>query len=253
VLVISTQPGEGKTITSTSLAIAYAQAGRRVLHVDFDLRRPRIAKIWEVELAKERSFSHFLQTSVGKKVDFSTLVNKTKIEGLDIICSLPPDGVTPATIFGSSVVSEFFAWARENYDRIIVDAPPFGVVGDVISLAVLADSTIIMCCPDRTHFKPIQYCSRSLTEAGANILGVVVNDVEIANSSAFDLGTHRRYGYKHGYGYAYGYGYGYGRTSKNDEDVGDGDNPDVEHSADGSDSGPEAESRSAHDEFADED
>jgi capsular exopolysaccharide synthesis family protein len=253
VLVISSQPGEGKTITSTSLAIAYAQTGRRVLHVDFDLRRPRIAKIWEVELAKERSFSHFLQTSVGKKVDFSTLVNKTKIEGLDIICSLPPDGVTPATIFGSSVVSEFFAWARENYDRIIVDAPPFGVVGDVISLAVLADSTIIMCCPDRTHFKPIQYCSRSLTEAGANILGVVVNDVEIANSSAFDLGTHRRYGYKHGYGYAYGYGYGYGRTSKNDEDVGDGDNPDVEHSADGSDSGPEAESRSAHDEFADED
>jgi hypothetical protein len=82
---------------------------------------------------------------------------------------------------------------------------------------------------------------------------VVVNDVEIANSSAFDLGTHRRYGYKHGYGYAYGYGYGYGRTSKNDEDVGDGDNPDVEHSADGSDSGPETESRSAHDEFADED
>ena len=251
VLVISTQPGEGKTITSTSLAIAYAQAGRRVLHVDFDLRRPRIAKIWEVELAKERSFSHILQTSVGKKVDFSALVNKTKIEGLDIICSLPPDGVTPATIFGSSVVSEFFAWARENYDRIIVDAPPFGVVGDVISLAVLADSTIIMCCPDRTHFKPIQYCSRSLTEAGANILGVVVNDVEIANSSAFDLGTHRRYGYKHGYGY--GYGYGYGRTSRNDEDVGDGDNPDVEHSAGGSDSVPEAESHSSHDEFADED
>jgi capsular exopolysaccharide synthesis family protein len=249
VLVISTQPGEGKTITSTSLAIAYAQTGRRVLHVDFDLRRPRIAKIWEVELAKERSFSHFLQTSVGKTADFSTLVNKTKIEGLDIICSLPPDGVTPATIFGSSVVSEFFAWARENYDRIIVDAPPFGVVGDVISLAVLADSAIIMCCPDRTHFRPIQYCSRSLTEAGANILGVVVNDVEIANSSAFDLGTHRSYGYKHGYGY----GYGYGRTSKNDEDVGDGDNPDVEHSADGSDSGPEAESHSAHDEFADED
>lgn len=245
VLVISTQPGEGKTITSTSLAISYAQAGRRVLHVDFDLRRPRIARIWGIELTEERSFSHCLQKAGGKTPDFSTLVNKTSVEGLDIICSLPPEGVTPATIFGSNVVSEFFAWARVNYDRIIVDAPPFGVVGDVVSLAVLADSTLIMCCPDRTHFKPIQYCSRSLTEAGANILGVVVNDVEISNSSAFNPGTHR--------GYSYHYGYGYG--PKADEKLGDGDNPDVDDesgSDDEASSPDERGPRGERDDFADE-
>lgn len=245
VLVISTQPGEGKTVTSTSLAISYAQTGRRVLHVDFDLRRPRIAKIWEIDLAKERSFSHCLQNFAGKPIDFSTLVNKTKIEGLDIICSLPPEGVAPATIFGASAVSDFFVWARSNYDRIIIDAPPFGVVGDAVSLAVLADSTIIMCCPDRTHFKPIQYCSRSLTEAGANILGVVVNDVELTNSSAFNPGTHR------GYGYNYGYGYGYG--SKRDENLGDGDNPDVDDSVDGDEESVNIKRSSEHDEFVDED
>ena len=195
-LIISTQPGEGKTITSTSMAISYAQTGRKVLHVDFDLRRPRLARVWGIELTEERSFSHTLQKSNGTVPDFAALVNKSSVPGLDVIASLPPTGVSPATIFGSSVVSEFFTWARSNYDRIIVDSPPYGVVGDVVSLAALVDAVIIMCCPDRTHFKPIQYCSRSLTEAGANILGVIVNDVEVANASAFIPGhQHSRYTY----------------------------------------------------------
>ncbi len=205
-LVISTQPGEGKTITSTSLAISYAQAGRRTLHVDFDLRRPRLARIWGLELDEAHSFSHVLQAA-GKGVtpDFAQLVNKTEQPGLDVIASLPPDGVSPATIFGSSVVPEFFTWARANYDHIVVDSPPYGIVGDVVSLAVLVDAVLIMCCPDRTHFKPIQYCSRSLTEAGANILGAIVNDIEVSNAHAFSPHAHGRHYGKYGYGYGYGY------------------------------------------------
>ncbi|MBR5549684.1 MAG: AAA family ATPase [Kiritimatiellae bacterium] len=208
-LVISTQPGEGKTITSTSIAISHAQTGKKVLHVDFDLRRPRLAKIWGLELTQDRSFSHVLQSANGgEKPDFAKLVNKSVVPGLDVICSLPPEGVSPATIFGSAAVTDFFEWARANYDRVVVDAPPYGIVGDVVSLAAHVDSVIIMCCPDRTHFRPIQYCSRSLTEAGANILGVVVNDVEVSNVSVFDPTSHRHYGYGYG-GYGYGYGYGY--------------------------------------------
>ena len=223
VLVISTQPGEGKTITSTSLAISYAQAGRKVLHVDFDLRRPRLAKIWEVELTKERSFSHVLQNAGETVPDFASLVNHTSVSGLDVICSLAPDGVSPATIFGSSSVSEFFDWARANYDHIIVDSPPFGVVGDVVSLSVMVDSVIIMCCPDRTHFKPIQFCSRSLTEAGANILGAIVNDIEFSNASAFTPHARRGHVYSK-YGYVYGYGgYGYGYHPSGDDDDEDTD------------------------------
>ena len=108
------------------------------------------------------------------------------------------------------MVSEFFAWARSHYDRVIIDAPPYGVVGDVVSLSMLVDGTLIMCCPDRTHFKPIQYCSRSLAEAGANILGVVVNDVDVSNSTAFATSGHR------GYGYGYGYSYGPSKSRKGD-------------------------------------
>ena len=205
-LIISTQPGEGKTITSTSLAISYAQAGRRVLHVDFDLRRPRLAKIWDVEIDIARSFSHVLQEAGSTTPDFGLLVNHTAVPGLDVICSLPPEGISPATIFGASAVPKFFDWARAHYDHIVVDSPPYGLVGDVVSLSVMVDSVVVMCCPDRTHFKPIQFCVRGLTEAGANILGVVVNDIETANAAAFmpDSGG---YGYrKYGYGHEHSYG-----------------------------------------------
>ena len=222
ILLTSTQPGEGKTIASTSLAISYAQAGRKVLHVDFDLRRPRQARLWGLTIDKDHSFSHVLQNAGEKAPDFAKIVNKTSIPGLDVIVSLPPDGVSPATIFGSSAVTDFFDWARANYDHVIIDSPPYGVVGDVVSLSVLADSVIIMCCPDRTHFRPIQACSRSLTEAGANILGAIVNDIAISSAAAFTphSGGH---GYYHKYGYnRYGYGYGYGyRPKDKDEEEAD--------------------------------
>ena len=216
-LVISTQPGEGKTITSTSLAISYAQAGRRTLHVDFDLRRPRLARIWNLEIDEAHSFSHVLQRAGKTTPDFAQLVNRTEQPGLDVIASLAPEGVSPATIFGSSVVPEFFKWARANYDHIIVDAPPYGIVGDVVSLAVQVDAVVIMCCPDRTHFKPIQYCSRSLTEAGANILGAIVNDIEVSNAHAFTPHVHGSHYGKYGYGYGYGYGYQPKKTKAKDE------------------------------------
>lgn len=247
-LFISTQPGEGKTITSTSVAISYAQAGRRVLHVDFDMRRPRLARIWGLELTQETSFSHTMQNCGGKVPDFSKLVNHSSIPGLDVIASLSPDGVSPSTILGSSVVADFFAWARANYDRVIIDSPPYGIVGDVVSLAVMVDSVLIMCCPDRTHFKPIQYCARSLTEAGANILGVVVNDVELGGMVAFSTTSHRGYNYKYGYGYGYGYGY---RPAKRKRSGGEKDGAAPQGAAENAEA---ASSRTKEqDDFADED
>lgn len=201
-LVMSTQPAEGKSITSCSLAISNAQAHRKTLLVDFDLRRPRLAKVFGLtDLDVEHSFSHTLQR--GGKCNFSELVNRSCIEDLDVIASLKPEGVDPASIMGSSIVSEFFAWAREKYDRVIIDSPPFGIVGDVVTLASMVDGVMVVCCPDRTHFRPIQSAVRNLAEAGATVLGVIVNDVETNQmDGAFSMHGHYSYGYG---GYSYGY------------------------------------------------
>lgn len=209
-LIMSTQPAEGKSITSCSLAISNAQARRRTLLVDFDLRRPRLARIWGLDgIENGRSFSHVLQK--GGHCDFASLVNHTGVENLDVIVSLQPEGVDPASIMGSNIVPEFFAWVRENYDRVIIDSPPFGIVGDVMTLASLVDGVMIVCCPDRTHFRPIQSASRNLAEAGATVLGVIVNDVETAQmNDAFSMHGHYGYGYG-GYEYA---GYDAKRSAK---------------------------------------
>lgn len=201
-LVMSTQPAEGKSITSCSLAISNAQAHRKTLLVDFDLRRPRLAKVFGLtDLDVEHSFSHTLQW--GGKCNFSELANRSGIEDLDVIASLKPEGVDPASIMGSSIVSEFFAWARENYDRVIIDSPPFGIVGDVVTLASMVDGVMVVCCPDRTHFRPIQSAVRNLAEAGATVFGVIVNDVETNQmDGAFSMHGHYSYGYG---GYSYGY------------------------------------------------
>ena len=208
VLIMSTQPGEGKTITSCSLAISSAQAGKKTLLVDFDLRRPRLARVWGLQIDNSHSFSHYL--SKKEMRDFGLLVMPSGVEHLDVIGSLPPDNVNPASIMGSQIVPDFFKWARENYDRIVIDSPPFGIVGDVVTLAAMVDSVMIMCCPDRTHFKPIQHASRSLGESGATVIGIIVNDVEMGGAgSAFTPSGHA-YGYGYGgYGGYRSYGKGY--------------------------------------------
>lgn len=202
VLLMSTQPGEGKTITSCALAIASAQAGKHTLLVDFDLRRPRLARVWGLKIDQDHSFSHYLAKGEGR--DFESLVNDSGVEHLAVIGSLPPDNLNPASIMGSQIVSDFFKWVREHYDRIVIDSPPFGIVGDVMTLASMVDSVMIMCCPDRTHFKPIQHAARSLTESGATIIGIVVNDVEMGRVG----GAFAPPGHSYGYGYGYRYGYG---------------------------------------------
>ena len=222
-LLMSTQPGEGKTITACSIAISSAQAGKKTLLVEFDLRRPRLGRIWGINLDLEHSFSHLL--SKKQVFDFGILPLSSGIEHLEVIASMPPDNVNPSSIMGSSVLPEFFKWARENYDRIIIDSPPYGIVGDVMTLASLVDSVIIMCCPDRTHFKPIQHASRTLAESGATVIGIVVNDVEMGGSNAFAPAGHS-YGYGYGYGGYRAYGayrpYGPLKSREDTEKAGDG-------------------------------
>jgi len=202
ILCVSTQPGEGKTITSCSIAESCALSGRKTLLIDFDMRRPRIARIFEKKPSEFKSLPHTL--AKGDASLFDELPVASGVDNLDLICSKASSEISPASLMGSGTIVELFQWARAHYDRVIVDSPPFGIVGDVMTLAALVDSVMIMCCAERTRFNLLKYAHRHLTESGARVIGVVVNDV--------DFGRHQHFGkydYHYKYGYKYGAKYGY--------------------------------------------
>ncbi|MDD4017290.1 MAG: AAA family ATPase [Kiritimatiellae bacterium] len=207
-LCMSTQPGEGKTITSCSLAMSCAQSGQKTLLVDFDMRRPRLAKIFEKKHADFQSLPHTLAKADASL--FETLPTASGYENLDIVFSKASSELSPATLMGSGVIVDFFSWAREHYDRVVIDSPPFGIVGDVMVLASLVDSVMIMCCPDRTRFQPIKHAARHLTESGARVIGVIVNDLDFGRRNQFS-----QYDYHYRYAYRYTSRYGaYGQGKK---------------------------------------
>jgi len=211
VLCMSTQPGEGKTVTSCSLAASCAQSGQRTLLVDFDMRRPRLARIFEKKQGEFNSLPHTLA-----KADpslFASLAVPSGVENLDVVLSKASSEISPANLMGSGIIVEFFTWARQNYDRVVIDSPPFGIVGDVMTLASLVDSVMIMCCPDRTRFQPIKHAARTLTESGARVIGVIVNDVDFGRRNHFSqYDYHYRYAYRYTSRYA-AYGQGKKRTA----------------------------------------
>ncbi|MFO7937609.1 MAG: polysaccharide biosynthesis tyrosine autokinase [Kiritimatiellia bacterium] len=207
-LCMSTQPGEGKTISSCSLAISCAQSGQKTLLVDCDMRRPRLARIFGKKNADFKSLPHAIKD--GGFQDFSKLAVDSGLENLDLVLSKASSEINPANLMGSGSINEFFEWARQNYDRVFIDSPPFGIVGDVMVLASLADAVMIMCCPDRTRFRPIKHAARTLAESGARVIGVIVNDVDFGRRNQFS-----QYDYHYRYAYRYTSRYGaYGQGKK---------------------------------------
>lgn len=206
-LCVSTQPAEGKTVTSCNLAVSCALSGQKTLLIDFDMRRPRVARIFEKADTPFPSLPHTLakaDTSL-----FPSLPVPSGVENLDLVCSRASSEISPASLMGSGTILEFFKWARENYDRVIVDSPPFGVVGDVMTLSSLVDAVMIMCCPQRTRFNPLKHAARHLAEAGARVIGAIVNDVDFDRHRLFDKDN---YHYKYAYHYGKKYGYASSRN-----------------------------------------
>lgn len=205
-LCMSTQPGEGKTITSCSLAESYAQSGQRTLLIDFDMRRPRLARIFEKKPTDFHSLPHTLAKADSSL--FESLPVPSGLDCLDLVLAKASSEISPASLMGSGAIVDFMSWAREHYEHIIIDSPPFGIVGDVMVLASLSDAVMIMCCPDRTRFQPIKHAARHLTEAGARVIGVIVNDVDFGRRNHFSqYDYHYRYAYRYTSRYcAYGQG-----------------------------------------------
>lgn len=186
--VTSAVPGEGKTSTSINLAIALAQAGHRALLINGDLRRPRL----EERLGLESAVG--LTSVLVGRIDAPSAVQSHERSGLDVLGSgpIPPN---PAELLQSHAMSELLKNLRDEYDMILIDAPPLLPVTDAALLAAHADGALIIARHGRTTRDQLHACLERLHAVDAQAVGVVINMVPT-----------RRLG-RAGYGYGYGYGY----------------------------------------------
>ncbi|CAM3355155.1 polysaccharide biosynthesis tyrosine autokinase [Nocardioides dubius] len=167
-VITSAIPGEGKTSTSTNLAIALAQAGQRVLLVDGDLRRPRIADILGLEASVGMT-----TVLVGK----STLAESIQVHqasGVSFLAGgpLPPN---PTEVLQSQATRDLIERLRTMFDVVIIDAPPLLPVADAAILARAADGAIMVVRYGKTTRDQLEQATGRLQQVDARMFGVVIN------------------------------------------------------------------------------
>jgi polysaccharide biosynthesis transport protein len=168
-LVTSAAPAEGKTVTAANLAIVFAQAGRRVLLVDADLRQPGLNEIFDRPNAV--GLTALLRVD---NASYLGIVQTTDQENLDLLTTgpLPPN---PAELLGSQRMKNVVDAFRTAYELLIFDSPPLDVVTDAGVLSAFLDGTVLVVAAGRSRREPVRRASEALAKAGAKVLGVVLN------------------------------------------------------------------------------
>jgi len=170
ITITSAGPQEGKSMTTANLGMALAQAGKNVLLVDADLRRPSLHRIFNVErhdgLSTVLAGESTLDEVVIKSLDPNLLTSGT----------LPSD---TSEVLGSDQMKGLINQAKEKYDFVLFDAAPALGMADSLVLASETDGTILVVKTGRATRKMLKIMVSQLEEVGANIIGVVLNDVNI--------------------------------------------------------------------------
>lgn len=172
ILVTSALPQEGKTTTSTNIAIVLAQRGSRVLLIDGDLRRPRIHKFFKGTQVSG------LSTLLNGQDDPSKVIISTPVENLFALFA-GPTPPQPAEMLSSEKMRRFLAQWRNEYDHIVIDSPPVLSVTDAALLSVEADSVLLVIRSGQTTKDALRRATELLTQVKARIQGVVVNAIDM--------------------------------------------------------------------------
>jgi capsular exopolysaccharide synthesis family protein len=186
-LVTSPVSGDGKTTLVSNLAIAMAQAGKKVIVVDCDLRRPMQHEIFG---AKNNTGLSML---LAGRCSLDTAVQRTSVTGLEIL----PCGPTPANpteILNSREFGETLEQLADKYDCVVIDSPPVDSANDARIIAASCDGTLIVLKAQTAHRRQAERARDSLLGVGARIIGLVVNDLPRRTQTPYgQMAATRRY------------------------------------------------------------
>ncbi len=192
-LITSSISSEGKTFCSINLAYTYALAGKKTVIVGADMRKPTLARSFELE--KHTGLSNYLSG----QCELEAAIHKTDNKDLRIIPggSIPPN---PAELILTKRMKELMSYLKKNFDLIIIDTPPIGLVADAIELMEYSTLNMLIVRQNKTFKKSLEETSESYRKGELKNMLILFNDVNFQKLE---------YGYKsyiEGY-HTYGYGY----------------------------------------------
>lgn len=166
-MVTSANKSEGKSTVSANLAVALAESGRSVIIIDCDFRRPNQHKVWGLPSEPGVVDILFDQLAV------EDVVQETIVENIKVLTAgqKPPN---PAAVNRSRSLMELIEYLKKQYDHVIVDTPPFGIISDAAALAKNMDGVVLVSRFNQTMEPELDNTIESLRRVNANILGAVM-------------------------------------------------------------------------------
>jgi capsular exopolysaccharide synthesis family protein len=192
VMVTSSVSGEGKTFTSINLATVLAMSGKRTVIIGADMRKPRLYDDFNLDNAVGlSSYLSGLET-------LESVIQKTDIDNLSLISGGPVPPNPSELLLREKEVEALFRLLKEQFDYILLDTPPVGLVTDAFVLSKYVDHSLFVVRQDYTPKAIIKVIDDYYKDGRVKNISIVLNDIYRSGPG---------YGYGYGYGYSYGYGY----------------------------------------------
>ena len=212
--ITSTVSGEGKTFVGINLAGIIAYSGKKVVVLDLDMRKPKIHKAFSEPnniIPNGKGMSEILSGIESYKL----CIQKSRVDNIDFITAgtIPPN---PSELILSDAMDLLLDELRKEYDYIIIDNPPIGLVTDAMKNLQRADFPIYVF--KSNYSKRFYIANLDFLYIDCNIkkMSLVLNGFDFSNIYGDKYGSKKGYGKYSTYGYGYGYGYGYYEDLEND-------------------------------------
>ncbi|MBQ6722736.1 MAG: CpsD/CapB family tyrosine-protein kinase [Clostridia bacterium] len=212
IVITSCEANDGKSFVAIQTAVNMAARGKRVILVDADLRLSVMNSVYDISLSGSKNgLAHFLSG----QCEMEQCVYETNIPNVYLI-PIGTDVQAPLSLIATPDFSNLMQTLGENFDMVIVDAPPVGMVIDAAEIAKSCDGSVLVLEYNKTRIRGLQDAYQQMTRTGTPVLGCILNKV------AMDRLSTKKYYYKYGgkygkygkYGYRYGYSREYNRNGK---------------------------------------
>ena len=210
ILVTSTVSGEGKSFVSSNLAISLSLLGKKVVIVGLDIRKPGLNKVFNLS-SKEKGITQYL---ANPEMDLMSLIQQSDVnKNLYILPggTVPPN---PTELLARDGLDKAIEILKKNFDYVILDTAPIGMVTDTLLIGRVADLSAYVCRTDYTHKAEYTLINELYHEKKLPNLCTIINGVDLKRRKYGYYYGYGKYGMHYGYGKRYGYGYGYGQEKK---------------------------------------